>query len=93
MYVSLQEFPNKVDAQNTDTKFSKDLKDYRILAEKMTVDEIKEDIYSEELEEFKNRDLYIITADREILMNDWYYWLGYLILDKNNNIIDGICFN
>lgn len=37
MYMSFQEFNYKVDTQNKDTKFSKDLKDYRILAEKMII--------------------------------------------------------
>lgn len=77
--------------------FSKDISDYRILIEKYTVDEIyknmdNDSIYKTDLEEFINKGYDIVTADREIEGKD-YYWIGYLILNKGEKIVDGICFN
>ncbi|CAI3674028.1 conserved hypothetical protein [Clostridium neonatale] len=92
--MNLVEYFNKLDTQNTSTEFSHDIDDYRILTNKYRLDGTYTDnTYKNEISEFNNKGYFIVTADREILMNNSYYWLGYLILDKNNKIINGIAIN
>ena len=84
-----------MDNHNHSTEFSKDIEDYRLLNEPMELDSeyVSHTDYAEYYEEYRNKGLFVVTADREIPSVDWYYWLGDLIVDKDNNIIDGICFN
>ncbi|NSB17457.1 hypothetical protein [Clostridium beijerinckii] len=85
----------EMDNHNHSTEFSKNIKDYRLLNEKMELDNeyTSSTDYAEYYDEYRNKGLYVVTADREIPSVDWYYWCGDLIIDKENNIIDGICFN
>ena len=84
-----------MDNHNHSTEFSKDIEDYRLLNEPMALDNeyVSHTDYAEYYEEYRNKGLFVVTVDREIPSIDWYYWLGDLIVDKDNNIIDGICFN
>ena len=78
---------------NYSTEFSKDIKDYRLLNKPVSVDDYYNETYQEYYEEYKNKGLFVVTADRDIPFKMDYYWLGDLIIDKNNNILGGIAFN
>lgn len=72
--------------------FSNNIKDYRILIESRPVDEYEpSEDYEGCYDEYKNKGLFIVTADRVYGKLD--YWLGDLIVDKNNKILGGIAFN
>lgn len=91
--MNLKKYFNKLDTQNASTEFSHDIDDYRILTDRYKLDGTYiDEVYGDEISEFNNKGYFIVTADREIV-HDWYYWLGYLILNKNNKIIDGIAIN
>lgn len=75
------------------TKFSNNIKDYRLLNEPFVLDEYENETYKEYYEEYKGKGLFVVCADRDIIGNDCYYWLGDLIITKDNEIIDGIAFN
>lgn len=85
----------EMDNHNHSTKFSKDIEDYRLLNEPMALDNeyVSHTDYAENYEEYRNKGLFVVTADREIPSCEWFYWLGDLIIDKDNKILDGICFN
>ena len=82
-------------SSNRSTEFSDDIKDYRLLTNIYEIDNeyVASENYAEYYEEYRNKGLFVVTADREIPCNDLFYWLGDLIIDKDNNILDNIAFN
>lgn len=78
---------------NYSTEFSKNIKDYRLLNEVTPLDDYFNEAYQEYYDCYKGKDYFVVTADREIPFKSDYYWLGDLVIDKENNVIDGIAFN
>jgi len=91
--MTLEEFFNQ--DHNYSTEFSTNIKDYRLLNEPIALDNeyIPSEEYKEYYDEYKNKGLSVVTADRDIPFKGDYYWLGDLIIDKDNKILDGISFN